>query len=182
VSGPDPCRPDFGSVAANGNAWSLALRVRRHPSVWALVRNLPAAFERAAFHPPVVPARTVPNLQDGPEESGIGSFPGARTAPRGGRWTGQGGRAEHDAPCGKGTQQTSDDPAASLAATSPRAPQDEPGRTHKPSAALAGQTPRGRTTRYASERGRRHCQGGNRGFKSRHPRWLTRRFDGVRVP
>jgi hypothetical protein len=36
-----------------------------------VVRNLPAAIASATFHPPVIPARTVPNLQDGPEESGI---------------------------------------------------------------------------------------------------------------
>jgi hypothetical protein len=36
-----------------------------------VVRNLPGAFAGAALHPPVVPARAVPNLQDGPEESGI---------------------------------------------------------------------------------------------------------------
>jgi hypothetical protein len=36
-----------------------------------VVRNLPAAFAGATFHPPVAPARAVPNLQDGPEESRI---------------------------------------------------------------------------------------------------------------
>jgi hypothetical protein len=35
------------------------------------VRNLPAAFASATFHPPVAPARAVPNLQDDPEESRI---------------------------------------------------------------------------------------------------------------
>jgi hypothetical protein len=36
-----------------------------------VVRNLPAAFAGATFHPPVAPACAVPNLQDGPEESRI---------------------------------------------------------------------------------------------------------------
>jgi hypothetical protein len=36
-----------------------------------VVRNLPAAFAGSAFHPPVAPARAVPNLPDGPEESRI---------------------------------------------------------------------------------------------------------------
>jgi hypothetical protein len=35
------------------------------------VRNLPAVFAGGAFNPPVAPARAVPNLQDGPEESRI---------------------------------------------------------------------------------------------------------------
>jgi hypothetical protein len=35
------------------------------------VRNLPAAFAGATFHPPVAPARAVPSLQDDPEQSGI---------------------------------------------------------------------------------------------------------------
>jgi hypothetical protein len=39
------------------------------------VRNLPGAIAGAALHPPVVPARTVPDLQDGPEESGISRVP-----------------------------------------------------------------------------------------------------------
>ena len=36
-----------------------------------VVRNLPAAFAGAPFHPPVAPARGVSNLQDGPEESRV---------------------------------------------------------------------------------------------------------------
>ena len=36
-----------------------------------VVRNLPAVFAGATFHPPVAPARAVPNLLDGPEESRI---------------------------------------------------------------------------------------------------------------
>jgi hypothetical protein len=35
-----------------------------------LVLNLPAGFAGATFHPPVAPARAVPNLQDGPERAG----------------------------------------------------------------------------------------------------------------
>ena len=35
------------------------------------MRNLPAMFAGGAFHPPVAPARAVPNLQDDPEESRI---------------------------------------------------------------------------------------------------------------
>jgi hypothetical protein len=47
-------------------------RVRRTP-IYALgvIRNRPGGFAALAFHPPVVPARAVPNLQDGPEESRI---------------------------------------------------------------------------------------------------------------
>ena len=37
----------------------------------SVVRNLPAAFAGATFHPPVVPARALFDLQDDPEESGI---------------------------------------------------------------------------------------------------------------
>ena len=36
-----------------------------------IVRNLPAAFAGATFHPPVAPTRAVPNPQDDPEESWI---------------------------------------------------------------------------------------------------------------
>jgi hypothetical protein len=36
-----------------------------------VVRNLPAVFAGGAFHPPVAPARAVPNLEDDPEESRI---------------------------------------------------------------------------------------------------------------
>ena len=35
------------------------------------MRNLPAVFAGGAFNPPVAPARAVPNLQDGPEQSRI---------------------------------------------------------------------------------------------------------------
>ena len=41
------------------------------PDALGVVRNLPACLAGAAFHPPVAPARAVPNLQDGPEESRI---------------------------------------------------------------------------------------------------------------
>src|SRR5918992_2198327 len=39
------------------------------------VGNLPAAVAGAALHPPVAAARAVPNLQDGPEQSGIARVP-----------------------------------------------------------------------------------------------------------
>jgi hypothetical protein len=61
-----------------------------------VVRNLPAEFAGATFHPPVVPARAVPNLQDGPEGSRIARVTVlalARVA-EGRRVIG--GRAEHD--------------------------------------------------------------------------------------
>jgi hypothetical protein len=36
------------------------------------VRNPPAVFAGSAFHPPITPAHAVSNLQDEPEQSGIG--------------------------------------------------------------------------------------------------------------
>ena len=41
------------------------------PDALGVERNLPGGVAGATFHPPVAPARTVPNPQDGPEESGI---------------------------------------------------------------------------------------------------------------
>jgi hypothetical protein len=46
--------------------WRFVVTRRSRPRL-----NLPAAFAGAALHPPVVPARAVPDLQDGPEESRI---------------------------------------------------------------------------------------------------------------
>jgi hypothetical protein len=43
----------------------------RSPDALGEVRNLPAAFVGATFHPLVALARAVPNLQDGVEESMI---------------------------------------------------------------------------------------------------------------
>jgi hypothetical protein len=40
-----------------------------------VVRNLPAAFAGATFHPPVAPARAVLDLQDEPDESRIARVP-----------------------------------------------------------------------------------------------------------
>ena len=43
------------------------------PSPDALeVRNLPAAFAGTTLHPPVAPTGAVPDLQDDPEDGGIG--------------------------------------------------------------------------------------------------------------
>ena len=36
------------------------------------MRDLPAVIAGSAFHPPVAPARAVPNLQDDPKQRGIG--------------------------------------------------------------------------------------------------------------
>jgi hypothetical protein len=51
-------------------SWSCrSPRVNPSPDALGVVRSLPTAFAAAALHPPVVPARAVPNLLDDPEES-----------------------------------------------------------------------------------------------------------------
>ena len=91
--GTDSRRESPGPILDLG-LWSRPRHLERRPQLRdGVVRNLPAAFAGATFHPL---ARAVPNLQDGPEESRDRSCNGARTGPRGGRWTGNRGRAEYD--------------------------------------------------------------------------------------
>ena len=73
--------------------WSRPRHLERRPQLRdGVVRNMPAAFAGATFHPPVAPARAVPNLQDGPKESGIARV----TVLALGRVAEGRGRAEHD--------------------------------------------------------------------------------------
>jgi hypothetical protein len=71
---PHPSRRFRGSPV---ESWKTGPSSRPHraaagrPLRDGVVRNLPAEFAGATFHPPVAAARAVPNLQDGPEESRV---------------------------------------------------------------------------------------------------------------
>jgi hypothetical protein len=67
----------------------------RSGTLLGVVRHLPAGLAGAALHPPVAPARAVPPSR-WPGGERDRSCDGARTGPRGGRWTAHEGRAEHD--------------------------------------------------------------------------------------
>ena len=66
---PPPRR--LGGGKLNKTVVSSASSSCRTPPTRRVVRNLPAAFAGATFHPPVASARAVPNLQDDPKESRI---------------------------------------------------------------------------------------------------------------
>ena len=69
-----PSRRRTGNRAARCSGRFVVTRRSRRSA------NLPGRVAGAALHPPLVPARAVPNLQDGPEESRIARGNGARTA------------------------------------------------------------------------------------------------------